>query len=122
MENFEWKVEDLLAVGESIVYKCVIKDVAEDEDEYEYKIPVILTNHRIIWVNGDFVDCRLLKFISKYGIFEGYDDYVEDDDIGQGEYGIYFGDFKKYETLWFYSKGVWKTFYDELSRTIIENL
>ena len=116
MANFEWKEEDLLAVGESVVYKCTVED--EDGD----KIPVILTNHRIIWVSGSFVDSRLLKFICKYGVFEGYDDYAEEADIGQGEYGIYFGDFGNYETLWFYSQKVWKTFYDELSRTIIENL
>lgn len=116
MANFEWKEEDLLVVGESVVYKCVVED--EDGD----KIPVILTNHRIIWISENFMDSRLLKFICKYGVFEGYDDYVEDGDIGQGEYGIYFGDFDNYETLWFYSQKVWKTFYDELSRTIIENL
>lgn len=116
MASFEWKEEELLAVGESVVYKCVVKD--EDGG----KIPVILTNYRIIWITGNFVDCRLLKFICKYGVFEGYDEYVEDDDIGQGEYGVYFGNLENYETLWFYSEKVWKAFYDELSRTIIENL
>lgn len=111
----EWKIKDLLSVGENIVYQCKIEDENEDAE-----IQVYLTNYRIIWINGEFVDCRLLKFISKYGVFVGYEDYNEPNDMGTGEFGVYFGDFDGYESLWFYSEDVWKEFYKELSRGILE--
>ena len=111
----KWNIDELLSVGESISYKCSVED-----EEAEEKIYVYITNYRIIWIDGSFVDCRLLKFISKYGTFEGYDRYCEDDDKGSGEYGVYFGDLENYETFWFYSEKVWKDFYSELSRAILE--
>lgn len=113
----KWKIDDLLSVGEAVIYKTRIEDEACDT-----KTDVYLTNFRLIWISDDFLDCRLLKFISKYGIFIGYEEYSEEDDIGTGEYGIYFGDFEKYETLWFYSENVWHTFYSELSRILLEEI
>lgn len=114
--GFKWKNFDFLAAGESSIYKC------ELEEEDGEKISVILTNYRIIWGNNEFMDSKILKHIVKFGIFEGYDEYVERDDNGAGEFGIYFGDVQSYDTFWFYSKEVWKNFYEEFSRTIIENL
>lgn len=113
MTDYNWKIEDLLMMGESLAYKCEIENDGNT-------IPVFITNYRIIWINGAFVDCRMLRFISKYGVFVGYDDYVEDFDIGNGEYGVYFGDLQQYETMWFCSEKVWKSFYGELSRAILE--
>lgn len=115
MKNLKWDIESLLSVGENIVFKCKLED--EEDDSI---IEVYLTNYRIIWINSEFVDCRLLKFISKYGVFVGYEDYNERNDIGTGEYGVYFGDTNFYETFWFYSAEVWKEFYDELSRCVLE--
>lgn len=115
MSKSIWNIKDLLSIGESLIYKCELKN--EDEDT---TIQVYLTNYRILWIEDEFVDSRLLKFISKYGVFVGYENYHEDEDKGTGEYGIYFGDTAGYESLWFYSKDVWKTFYDELSRCLLE--
>lgn len=115
MAKKKWNIEELLSTGENIVYKCNIED-EESGDE----INVYLTNYRIIWIQEEFVDSRLLKFISKYGVFVGFEEYHEDDDIGTGEYGIYFGDTQGYESLWFYSEVVWKEFYEELSRMVLE--
>ena len=115
MSKIAWNIQELLSVGESIVYECELED-----DESGEGIKVYLTNYRIIWSVDEFVDSRLLKFISKYGVFVGYEDYHEDNDHGVGEYGVYFGDIDAYETLWFYSKDVCKTFYDELSRCVLE--
>jgi len=117
MGKVKWNIDSLLSVGESVIYKCN----AEDEESNSI-IKVFLTNRRIIWIDGQFVDCRLLKFISKYGVFFGFEEFAEDADIGTGEYGVYFGDTQSYETLWFYSEDVWKEFYDELSRTILEEV
>lgn len=111
----KWNIDELLSIGESVVYKCVVEDEGTDE-----KIHVYITNYRIIWINRAFVDCRLLRFISKYGTFEGYNEYHEDTDLGTGEYGVYFGDLENYESFWFYSEKVWKDFYSELSRAILE--
>ncbi len=116
MKKAKWNIERLLSVGESIIYKCEVED-----EEVQSIIKVYLTNYRIIWIEEEFVSCRLLKYISKYGVFSGYEDYNEQDDIGTGEYGVYFGDTTSYETLWFYSEEVWREFYDELSRAIIES-
>jgi len=117
MKEIKWNVNDILSVGESIIFRC---DVEDEENETVTK--VYLTNYRIIWINGAFVDCRLLKFISRYGVFVGFDDYSEENDIGTGEYGVYFGDTSAYETFWFYSQDVCKEFYDELSRTVLEEV
>ena len=111
----KWNIEDLLSVGESISYQCFVEDEEMDE-----KIPVYITNYRIIWIFQSFVDCRLLKFISKFGTFTGYERYHEDNDFGTGEYGVYFGELSNYETFWFYSEEVWKDFYMELSRALLE--
>ena len=111
----EWDIKTLLSVGENVVYECAVVD---EDDESEIK--VYLTNSRI-WINENFVDSRYLKFISKFGVFVGYEEYAEDTDYGTGEYGVYFGDFGNYESLWFYDEAIWKTFYLELSRGILEN-
>ena len=115
MAKISWNIDELLSIGENIIYKCDLED--ENNDSV---IKVFLTNYRIIWIDGEFVDCRLLKFISKYGVFVGFEEFYQQCDIGTGEYGIYFGDNTEYESLWFYSKDIWKTFYDELSRTVLE--
>lgn len=115
MGRVNWNIDELLSVGESIILKVDI----ENEDNNS-KIKVFLTNYRIIWIDGNFVDCRLLKFICKYGVFSGYEEYSENADIGTGEYGVYFGSLDSYETLWFYSEDIWKEFYEELSRAVLE--
>ena len=113
MSNQQWNIKELLSPDEIVFYECTITND-------EASIHVYLTNYRIIWISGNFVDSRLLKFISKYGVFVGYEEYSEDADKGEGDYGVYFGDTDSYETLWFYSENVWKTFYNELSRCILE--
>ncbi len=115
MSKVNWNINELLSVGENIIYQCDVED-----EENDSTIKVFLTNYRIIWIDGEFVDCRMIKYISKYGVFVGYEAYNEPDDIGTGEYGVYFGDTNAYESLWFYSQDVWKEFYDELSRAVIE--
>ena len=117
MSKQKWCIEDLISVGEDVLYECTL----ENEDG-EKNIKVYLTNYRIVWIEGNFVDSRLLRFISKYGVFIGYDDFAEENDKGCGEYGIYFGDNESYETLWFYSETVWKAFYRELSRCVLETV
>lgn len=115
MAKRSWAINELLSVGESIIYECKLEDEENDSITNVY-----LTNYRVIWITNEFVDSRILKYISKYGVFIGYEDYNERNDIGTGEYGVYFGDTNGYESLWFYSEDVWKTFYDELSRAVLE--
>ncbi len=112
----EWNIEDLITVDEDIIYECVVED-----EENDIKTNVYLTNKRIIWISGNFVDSRMLRFVSKFGVFVGFEEYNEPNDIGTGEYGVYFGDNSSYETMWFYDEEVWKDFYSELSRNAIEN-
>lgn len=117
MKELQWNINEMLSVSENIIYQCILED-----EEYNSKIEVYLTNFRIIWIEDEFVDCRTIKHISKYGVYVGSNDYREDDDIGTGEYGIYFGDNSGYTSFWFYSQDVCKEFYDELSRAVIETL
>ena len=117
MGKIKWDIEDMLSVGENIIYQCEL----EDEEE-NAMISIYLTNFRVIWINGEFVDCRFLKYVSKCGVFAGYEEYSESADIGTGEYGLYFGEVEGYVTFLFYSQDVLKEFYAELSRTIIEQL
>lgn len=112
----KWKIEDLITVDEDIIYECIVED-----EESDTQTNVYLTNKRIIWISKDFVDSRILRFISKFGVFVGYEEYNESRDIGTGEYGVYFGDTESYETMWFYDEEVWKTLHSELARNILEN-
>lgn len=112
----EWNIEKLLPESEEIIYKCFVEN-----DEKDIKTNVYLTNKRIIWITGDSIDSRRLKFISKFGIFIGFEDNNQYNDIGNGEYGVYFGDNSSYETVWFYDEESLNDFYLELSRRVLEN-
>ena len=50
MGKIKWDIEDVLSVGENIIYQCEL----EDEEENAV-IPIYLTNFRVIWINGEFV-------------------------------------------------------------------
>lgn len=115
MAKINWKIEDLLSVGENLIYKCTLED-----EKYDEVIEMFLTNYRIIKITDDRCICNLLKSIDNYGMLVGYEDYSEERDWGTGEYGIYFYSAKDDVTMWFYSKDACKTFYDELTRAILE--
>lgn len=117
MKQTIWNINEILAIGENVIYECVLED--ENNDKV---INVYLTNHRIIWINDNFVDSHFLNSICKCGVFFGYEEYGETSDYGTGEYGVYFGDMSHYDTFWFYDVEVAKTFYLETTRVIIDIL
>lgn len=77
MNKSYWSIDELLSIGENVIYKC---DIEDENVECTYKL--YLTNYRIIWTDDETCAfCLLLKHICKYGMFVGYEDYHGDDDI-----------------------------------------
>lgn len=105
--------ETFFGQTESILYQCTIQDEETDVEIY-------LTNYRLVYGYDNFIDCKLLSAISRFGMFYGRNDYEESEDLGSGDFGIYAGDINNYDTFWFTSKKAWKEFYEELSRAIMD--
>lgn len=108
-------IGEFLSSYEYITYKGLVNDADTGKD-----IDVYITNRRVIWSKADGIGSYLLKPVVQYGIIDGAEYYdFSRDDLGNGSFGIYFGEPYNRQAIWFSTAEERNAFYSELSKVIL---